>query len=86
MEKKNGQEMKKDLDNYILKQKNLINKIDKKFDLILTDYTEYLTEDHKAYLQHVSIYDLPVERKLEVIMGAEANYIKINGNQVEMFN
>lgn len=86
MEKKNGQEMKKDLDKYILKQKNLINKIDKKFDLILTDFPQYLTEDHRAYLQHVSIYDLPIERKLEVIIDAEANYVKVNGNQVEMFN
>lgn len=86
MEKKTGQQMKKDLESYILKQKNLINKIDKKFDLILTDFAQYLTEDHKAYLQHVSIYDLPVERKLEVIMDTEANYVKVNGNQVEMFN
>ena len=78
--------MKKDLEATLLKEKNLTNKIDKKFELIITDYQQYLSEDHKRYLTFTSLYTLEVGRKLEVIIQTEANYIKANGDQVEMFN
>lgn len=81
-----GQQLKKDLETTLLKEKNLTNKIDKKFELIITDYQQYLSEDHKRYLTFTSLYTLEVSRKLEVIIQTEANYIKVNGNQVEMFN
>jgi len=81
-----GQQMKKDLEATLLKEKNLTNKIDKKFELIITDYQQYLSEDHKRYLTFTSLYTLEVGRKLEVIIQTEANYIKANGDQVEMFN
>ena len=81
-----GQQMKKDLETTLLKEKNLMNKIDKKFELIITSYQQYLSEDHKRYLTFTSLYTLEVGRKLEVIIQTEANYIKINGDQVEMFN
>jgi hypothetical protein len=84
--KMSGQELKKDLENTLLKEKHLMNKINKKFDLIISDHQKYLSDDHKRYLVFTSVYTLPVERKLEVIIQTEANYIKINGNQTEMFN
>jgi hypothetical protein len=84
--KMSGQEMKKELEATLLKEKNLTSKIDKKFELIITSYQQYLSEDHKRYLEFTSLYTLPVERKLEVIIQTEANYVKANGDQVEMFN
>jgi hypothetical protein len=81
-----GQELKKDLEVTLLKEKNLMNKIDKKFELIITNYQQYLSEDHKRYLTFTSLYTLEVSRKLEVIIQTEANYVKVNGDQVEMFN
>ena len=84
--KLSGQEMKKELEATLLKEKNLTSKIDKKFELIITSYQQYLSEDHKRYLEFTSLYTLPVERKLEVIIQTEANYVKANGDQVEMFN
>lgn len=78
--------MKKELEATLLKEKNLTSKIDKKFELIITSYQQYLSEDHKRYLEFTSLYTLPVERKLEVIIQTEANYVKANGDQVEMFN
>jgi hypothetical protein len=81
-----GQELKKDLEVTLLKEKNLTNKIDKKFELIITNYQEYLSEDHKRYLTFTSLYTLEVGRKLEVIIQTEANYVKVNGKQKEMFN
>jgi hypothetical protein len=81
-----GQELKKDLEVTLLKEKNLTNKIDKKFELIITNYQQYLSEDHKRYLTFTSLYTLEVSRKLEVIIQTEANYVKANGEQKEMFN
>jgi hypothetical protein len=81
-----GQELKKDLEVTLLKEKNLTNKIDKKFELIITNYQQYLSEDHKRYLSFTSLYTLEVGRKLEVIIQTEANYVKVNGKQKEMFN
>lgn len=81
-----GQQLKSKLKATLIKEKNLMNKIDKKFELIITSYQQYLSEDHRRYLEFTSLYSLPVERKLEVIIQTEANYVKVNGNQVEMFN
>ncbi len=78
--------MKKELEATLLKEKNLTSKIDKKFELIITNYQQYLSEDHKRYLEFTSLYTLEVSRKLEVIIQTEANYVKANGDQAEMFN
>lgn len=84
MDKITGQELKKSLEMTLLKEKSLMVKIDKKFELIITDYPQYLSDDHKRYLEFTSLYTLPVERKLEVIIQTEANYVKETGNQLDI--
>ena len=81
-----GQQLKKDLEATKTKLVNLESKIERKFDLILDNYREYLSENHKQLLVVKSIEDFTIERKLAIIIQTEANYIKVNGNQVEMFN
>lgn len=84
--KKSGQQLKKELEITLLKEKNLMHQIDKKFELIITSYQEYLSEDHKRYLTFTSLYTLEVGRKLEVMIQTEANYAKATGNQLDFFN
>lgn len=81
-----GQQLKKDLEATKTKLVNLESKIERKFDLILDNYRKYLSENHKQLLVVKSIEDFTIERKLSIIIQTEANYIKVNGNQVEMFN
>ena len=84
MDKITGQELKKSLEMTLLKEKSLMTKIDKKFELVITDYPQYLSDDHKRYLEFTSLYTLQVERKLEVIIQTEANYVKETGNQLDI--
>lgn len=81
-----GQEMKKQLTATKTKLDNLEHKIEKKFNLILDDFRQYLLEEDKMTLVKMSSSDLSLEYKLGVIIRTEANYVKINGNQVEIFN
>jgi len=86
MSKITGQQLKKDLKATETKLDNLEHKIEKRFDLVLSDYRTYISEDHKTLLLHMSISDISMDMKLAIVIQAEANYIKATGNQVEMFN
>lgn len=85
MEKITGQELKKDLESTERKLSNLKNKIDKKFDLILNGFSQYIPENYKTYLQENSIYGLPSSIKLDVIITTEAEYVRQNNKQLDLF-
>ena len=86
MDKVSGQQMKKTLLSTRTKLANLENKIEKKFDLILDNYREYISDSHKQLLMVKSISDMNVDRKLAIIIQAEANYVEATGNQLDIFN
>lgn len=81
-----GQQLKKDLQATKTKLDNLESKVEKKFDLIISNYQQYLTDEDKMTLVKLSISDLSLEFKLGIIIRTEANYVKVNGNQVEIFS
>ena len=64
---------------------NAESKINKRFDLIMSDYQNYITEDDKNYLNFVSLSELDLNKKCEIIMRTEAEYVKVNSNQGELF-
>jgi len=86
MEKITGHELLKDLDATERKLSNLKNKIDKKFDLILNQYQQYIPDDTKNLLSVVSLQDVDTRFKAEVIIATEAEYVKQTSNQVDLFN
>lgn len=85
MKKYTGQILRRDLDLTQIKLNNIIYKIDKKFDLVINDYSKYISDDHKSYIKNSSIYDLNISKKLDIIIQAEDNYIKLNGKQIDIF-
>ena len=85
MEKVDGQDLKNQRERCHTRLNNLESKIIKRFDLIVTKYSQYLSDEHKAYLSNVSLSDVDLDRKLEIIIQAEANYVETTSNQVELF-
>ena len=86
MEKFTGQKLKKDLEATNTKLDNLEHKIEKKFNLILDDYREYLTDEDTNYLLKIAVSDMSINFKLGIIIRTEDAYVKATGNQKEMFN
>ena len=84
--KKYGQDLKSDLIKTETKLKNIQINIQKRFDLIISDYREYITEEQKRYLISFGSSDLTLEKKLDFIIEVEDKYIKENGNQIDLFD
>ena len=85
MEKITGQELKKELENAEIKLSNLNNKINKKFQLIIEEYSKFIPALYLNYLDKNSIYDLDSKAKLDIIIQTEDNYVKQTGNQISLF-
>ena len=85
MEKITGQELKKELENTEIKLSNLNNKINKKFQLIIEEYSKFIPALYLNYLDKNSIYDLDSKAKLDIIIQTEDNYVKQTGNQISLF-
>ena len=86
MKKQYGSDLKKDLQSAKIKLNSLEIKINKRFNLILDDYRDYLSDSHRQILIVKSIEDFNVERKLAIIIQTEANYVEATGNQLDIFN
>lgn len=86
MTKISGQELKKDLEATKIKLSNLNNKINRKFDLILNEYSSYIPVNYKTFLENSSVYDLETHTKLDVIIATEDNYVKQNSDQCSLFD
>lgn len=86
MTKITGQKLKKDLEATKIKLDNLENKVEKKFHMILDDYREYLTDDDTTYLLKVPVCDMSLDNKLGVIIRTEDNYVRMSGNQTNLFD
>lgn len=86
MTKITGQELKKNYLDTRTKLSNFEAKIEKKFQLILDDYREYLTDEDSNYLLKIAISDISINFKLGIIIRTEDVYIKSTGKQFELFN
>jgi len=86
MSKITGQKLSKDLKATKIKLDNLEAKIEKKFQLILDNYREYLTDEDTNYLHKIAVSDMSINFKLGIIIRTEDAYVKATGNQAEMFN
>jgi c-di-GMP-related signal transduction protein len=86
MEKITGQQLKKDIEATERKLKNLQHKAQKKFHLIMDDYQEYIPQQHKDYLTKVSYMDIGLKGRLDIVIATEAEYVKRNSNQGDLFN
>jgi len=84
--KKYGQDLKADLEQAEKKLRNIETNIQKRFDLIISDYRQYISEDQKKYLISFGSSDLTLQKKLDFIIEVEDRYIKENGNQLDLFN
>jgi len=86
MEKITGQKLKKDIIATKQKLSNLQGKASKRFILILDEYSQYIPEPYKSYLQNNSYLDMGLYERLEVIIATEAEYVKQTGKQTDLFN
>lgn len=85
MTKISGQQLKKDLESTRTKLTNLESKVNKKFELILDHYRDYLSDSHRQLLRVKSMSDISLDRKLGIIIQTESNYVEANGNQLNLF-
>ena len=85
LNKEYGLDLKKKYDKVNREILNLETKINKRFDLIIDKYVEYLSENHSKYLRLSSVHDVTIERKIEIIIQTESNYIKATSKQIELF-
>jgi predicted ATPase with chaperone activity len=83
--KKYGQDLKSDYNVAERKLNNISNNIMKRFDLIISDYREYISEEQKRYLMICGSSDFTLQEKLKFIIEVEDRYIKENGNQLDLF-
>lgn len=60
---------------------NLEHKINKRYELIVNNYSQYISQDHKRIMST----DMTLDQKLNIIINAEDNYIKQNTNQLDLF-
>ena len=74
---------------YLDAQKNLTSAeiaIKKKFNLILDQFREHLTDQDKDWLiKNGKLSNITYEKMLEVIINTEANYVSKKGTQTELF-
>lgn len=86
MKKQYAQDLNKKRDKLITDLENTEETIKKRFNMILSDYSSYMSDDHKMFCINSSVHDLPINRMLEIMIQTEANYVKTNGNQLDIFN
>ena len=60
---------------------NIEHKINKRYELIVNNYSQYISEDYKRIMST----DMTLDQKLNIIINAEDNYIKQNTNQLDFF-
>ena len=85
--KEYGQDLLKKYENAKKALANSESKINKRFELVVNHYSKYMTnEDNKYLIETTNIYSLPIEVKSGIIMRTEAEYIKVNSNQGELFD
>lgn len=85
MDKLTGQELKSYLQSVQLKERNIIDKINKRFDFTLNQNSKYIPDNYKTLLSKSSIYDLDIKTKLDIIIATEDNYYKQTTNQISLF-
>ena len=85
MEKITGQKILDDLRTYNRKVQNLHVKANKRFIMILDNYQEYIPEKYKKFLQENSYLDMNTSTRLEIVIATEAEYVKRNSNQKDLF-
>lgn len=86
MSKQYGQDLKNNLETAKRALNNATVKINKRFDMILDEYGKYICDDDKNYMINNSVHDLSLEQKCGIIIRTEAEYVRQNSNQGELFN
>lgn len=76
-----GQDLKRNYKRTLDIISNLENKINKRYELIITKFPQYIDDTHKRIMST----DMSLDQKLEVIIKAEDNYVKANTDQIELF-
>ena len=80
--KEYGQNLKKRRSETINQLNNIDDKIDKRFLLIKTKYSNYITNEN---LELIKNDNLSKELKLKIIINTEKNYIEQNTKQLDFF-
>lgn len=80
-EKLYGQDLKNNYNKAVSLVASLENKINKRYDLIINDYPQYIPEEYKRILST----DLSLNQKMEIIIAAEDNYVQATSNQGDLF-
>lgn len=82
--KEYGQNIKKKRNKIITELSNIDRKIQKKFDLIMDDYSDYVSEKNKLYYKERG-YILSEAEMLNIIIEAEKKYVEQHSKQLDFF-
>lgn len=80
--KQYGTDLKRNYKTAQTKLKNAESAIEKRFELIVNEYIQYLTDDDKKLLLHNSIHDLSLDQKVSIIINTEDKYNQVNSKQL----
>ena len=82
--KEYGQNLKEKRNKLITQLSNLNRKIQKRFDLIMDDYSDYVSEKSKSYYKKRG-YILCEAEMLDIIIEAEKKYVEQHSKQLDFF-
>jgi hypothetical protein len=79
----------KNLKKKLTKTENKLNKIkediSKRYDLIISDFSNYIVQDDKDFIVRNGASNLTLDDKLTIIINTEDNYVTSNGDQLDLF-
>ena len=82
--KEYGQNIKKKRNKIITELSNIDRKIEKRFDLIINNYSFYVSEKNKLYYKERG-YILSIPEMLDIIIEAEKKYVEQHSKQLDFF-
>ena len=86
MKKLYAQDLKKKREDLKRELENVEAQIVKRFQLVIDEYSSYMSPEHKTYCINNSLHDISYSKMLDITIQTEDNYIKVNNNQLTIFN
>ena len=81
-----GTNLKSSLEKNRREYQNLENKIEKRYNLVIDKYSKYFTNEVKNLISHLGRRDMTIDKKIDIIIRVEEEYVRMNSNQLNMFS
>lgn len=84
MKKEYAQDLKDKRTKLMTGLDNVNSTIRKRFMLIVSKYSTFMSEDHREFCINSSLHDLDLDTVLDIMIQTEANYVEQTSNQLEL--